>query len=166
MKITKDLKETVNKAFAHSESRVLYFTSDGRAFTESHNADSQAQRLPDQDVLTVTRSEYETGAYSTITERAQEAAEGKIKTVETIPSEVVDLENDEPKDAATVLTKEVKEVQTGGNPDNPPVAAPTKAELTPRYKELFNKAPGVQWDAATVQQKITEEEARLAAEQQ
>ncbi|RYF26594.1 MAG: hypothetical protein EOO42_01130 [Flavobacteriales bacterium] len=102
MKYSKEQKDVLTTLFAHNpEVEVLYLTADNQAFTEASKADSHAQRLKDLEVITVTREGFEIGEALT-TERAQEAGEGKIKSVDTIPTEVIDLEGNN-KDAGAAL---------------------------------------------------------------
>lgn len=80
MKITKEQQQILEIVFAHNpEAEVMHLTSDNQAFTESAKADSHSQRLGDEKVLTVTRSAFEAGEAPLVTDRAQEAGEGKIK---------------------------------------------------------------------------------------
>jgi hypothetical protein len=110
MKLTKEVKEMLKTAFAHHPKvNVFFVTSDAQAFDEASRADSHAQRLSDENVLTVTREGFEAGE-ALETNRAQ-AAHVPVNAVDTIPMEVINLDKSGTNDAGSALETERKAVK-------------------------------------------------------
>lgn len=159
--------EKIKMIFAqHPTQKVLFLTSDDRAFFDENRANGYAQTLKDK----------------AVTKHLRPVEEVKEKVIAKIKANQAVTEPD-PEDPEKKTTQELEEPEAGegnqnlsaegakiaegsgdqsGADDDTQKAEPSRAELATRYEELLGKKPTNFMNAATIAAKIAEAEASLS----